>query len=45
MPLSLDKFLNAVSNERELSIIHYLLIKSQKRKTILTYSHDEEAIA
>ncbi len=40
-PLSPDKFLNAVPNEREL--IYYLLIRSQKRKTILTYSHDEEA--
>ncbi|MHC5832893.1 MAG: hypothetical protein ACYT04_97150, partial [Nostoc sp.] len=43
VPLSPDKFLNAVPNKRELSTIHYLLIRSQKRKTILKYSHEERS--
>ncbi|MEH1921261.1 response regulator [Nostoc sp.] len=45
VPLSPDKFLNAVPNERELLTLHYLLIRSQNRKIILSYSHDREAIA
>ncbi|WP_334715689.1 hypothetical protein [Nostoc sp.] len=45
MPFSADKFLNAVPPQQELSTIHYLLIRSQKRKTVLTYSHNQEAIA
>ncbi|MEH2159440.1 hypothetical protein, partial [Nostoc sp.] len=45
VPFSPDKFLNAVPFQRELLTIHYLLIRSQNHKTILKYSHDEEAIA
>ncbi|ODH02084.1 hypothetical protein A4S05_02775 [Nostoc sp. KVJ20] len=45
VPFSPDKFLNAVPPQRELLTIHYLLIERQKHKTILKYSHDEEAIA
>ncbi|MEH1854343.1 MAG: hypothetical protein V7L11_22340 [Nostoc sp.] len=43
VPLSPDKFLNAVPNERELLTLHYLLIRSQKRKTIWSYSQEERS--
>ncbi|MHC5928565.1 hypothetical protein [Nostoc sp.] len=45
VPFSPDKFLNAVPPQRELLTIYYLFIRSQKRKTVLSYSHNEEAIA
>ncbi|MHC5863183.1 hypothetical protein [Nostoc sp.] len=43
VPLSPDKFLNPVPNERELLTLHYLLIRSQKRKTIWSYSPEERS--
>nr|WP_317615936.1 hypothetical protein [Nostoc sp. 'Peltigera membranacea cyanobiont' 213] len=45
MPLSLGKFLNAVPPQRELLTLYYLLIRSQNRKTILSYSHEERSDA
>jgi hypothetical protein len=43
VPLSADKFLNAVPNERELLTLYYLLVRSQNRKTILKYSYEERS--
>jgi hypothetical protein len=45
VPFSADKFLNAVPNERELLTLHYLLIRSQNRKIILSYSHEKRSDA